>query len=660
MLPSFSSNYIWITKAEDDLVAANDKLKPVDHVKAYILLSRVGKDFELQIQSIYQWAKDAFTYAKVSEALMLENNRRKLVQSSEAATAYLLNQKDQDTTSSVSSSDNRAHLHNVTCFNCGIKGHYARDCTKVPRSDQPHQGQSQKRGHSRGREKRRSGRRTPGVHAEGHPSAAAWFANAPDSCALPHVCDSRKMFYDFEELQPMRLELGEGSSSITGRDTIQLILQRNLISLGKIDSAKYHIAVYNHSMKVYKSNSRVCSLYGVLENGLYRIQGPVKYRQSNVPSLNESSLIQPGNSMAEPSSANKPENYVVSVNMWHQHFGHMYTKGLNHLVYNANVKDIDLKSKVSKSICDNCELSKSTRAGFKSESLLVASEPLELLHLDLWGPCRIPSLGEARYLFCITDDATRYTWIHPLRSKDQVFETYKRIPVSLAYVHVPKPSRSDKLEPRAWKGVMVGYAVGTRGFRIWDPTSGGVFESKHVKFDEACLYTDVVKTHVGDSPFQTGHDQTPRPARTQAIPPLDTQAIAPPPAAQKFPIHDIPPFVSSRWEREEVQRQTGATKGQSDLYYYVPGLRSRPDIKAWCEVHLKEKYKPNDYDFNPVHAADSDNDDPEQPRTEETETELEPAVDDESTETYAVRVYCASVQEPSTFEEAMSSPESDK
>uniref|UniRef100_T1IM78 Retrovirus-related Pol polyprotein from transposon TNT 1-94-like beta-barrel domain-containing protein n=1 Tax=Strigamia maritima TaxID=126957 RepID=T1IM78_STRMM len=150
------------------------------------------------------------------------------------------------------------------------------------------------------------------------------------------------MFCKFEEFQPMRLELGEGSPSITGRGTIELTVQvqgapneikllnvyfvknfkRNLISIGKIDCAKYHVSIYNNLMKVYKTNSKVCSLYGKFEDRLYRIQGPVKYRQSNNSNLNKSETR-----ATEPSPTGKPENYSVSVNMWHQRFGHMYTKG---------------------------------------------------------------------------------------------------------------------------------------------------------------------------------------------------------------------------------------------------------------------------------------------------------------------------------------------
>uniref|UniRef100_T1IJG0 MBD domain-containing protein n=1 Tax=Strigamia maritima TaxID=126957 RepID=T1IJG0_STRMM len=90
------------------------------------------------------------------------------------------------------------------------------------------------------------------------------------------------------------------------------------------------------------------------------------------------------------------------------------------------------------------------------------------------------------------------------------------------------------------------------------------------------------------------------------------------PARNQVQIQDIPSFVSSRrknvpvsmtllkptsskrgfyrtavpnkpgWEREEVQRQSGATKGQWDIYFYAPGrrfpLRSRPEIREYCEI----------------------------------------------------------------------------
>uniref|UniRef100_T1IKC7 Retroviral polymerase SH3-like domain-containing protein n=1 Tax=Strigamia maritima TaxID=126957 RepID=T1IKC7_STRMM len=60
-----------------------------------------------------------------------------------------------------------------------------------------------------------------------------------------------------------------------------------------------------------------------------------------------------------------------------------------------------------------------------------------------------------------------------------------KIPGSLAYVHVPTPRRESKHAPRAWKGVVVGYALSTRGYRVWDPSTDDVVESKHVEVDES-------------------------------------------------------------------------------------------------------------------------------------------------------------------------------
>uniref|UniRef100_T1IK69 CCHC-type domain-containing protein n=1 Tax=Strigamia maritima TaxID=126957 RepID=T1IK69_STRMM len=119
-----------LEKAEDDLIAANAKLKPEDQIKAYILLSRVGKDFELQIQSIYQWQKENFTYEKVLEALLLENNRRKLVAGSEMSLEAVQAFSSKSKVTDSKSSDDRSYLQKITCFKYNQKGHFARDCVQ--------------------------------------------------------------------------------------------------------------------------------------------------------------------------------------------------------------------------------------------------------------------------------------------------------------------------------------------------------------------------------------------------------------------------------------------------------------------------------------------------------------------------------------------------
>jgi hypothetical protein len=59
----------------------------------------------------------------------------------------------------------------------------------------------------------------------------------------------------------------------------------------------------------------------------------------------------------------------------------------------------------------------------------------------------------------------------------------------VAYVHTPAGQRR-KLEPRAWKGVMVGYAAKQKGWIIMDPRTGHIFARRNVTFSE--------KQHGGD------------------------------------------------------------------------------------------------------------------------------------------------------------------
>ena len=55
-------------------------------------------------------------------------------------------------------------------------------------------------------------------------------------------------------------------------------------------------------------------------------------------------------------------------------------------------------------LCDACQLGKHTMASFKYKNIVSTRRPLELLHLDLFGPTRIASLNHNKYVFVIVDD----------------------------------------------------------------------------------------------------------------------------------------------------------------------------------------------------------------------------------------------------------------
>ncbi|UYV80016.1 hypothetical protein LAZ67_18001431, partial [Cordylochernes scorpioides] len=56
------------------------------------------------------------------------------------------------------------------------------------------------------------------------------------------------------------------------------------------------------------------------------------------------------------------------------------------------------------------------------------------------------------------------------------------------FVHVPKQRRNSKLQPRATKGILVGYSLQGRGWRIWIPEKRQVVESRNCVFNKEILY----------------------------------------------------------------------------------------------------------------------------------------------------------------------------
>ena len=68
-----------------------------------------------------------------------------------------------------------------------------------------------------------------------------------------------------------------------------------------------------------------------------------------------------------------------------------------------------------------------TRSAYtpNSRNVVSTTKPLELLHLDLFGPTRITSLGGKKYGLIIVDDFSRFTCVIFLAHKDEACEAFK-------------------------------------------------------------------------------------------------------------------------------------------------------------------------------------------------------------------------------------------
>jgi len=75
-------------------------------------------------------------------------------------------------------------------------------------------------------------------------------------------------------------------------------------------------------------------------------------------------------------------------------------------------------------LCETCEKGKQIKNLFTSKNIVSTSRPLQLLHLDLFGPTRTVSTSGKRYGPVIVDDFSRWTWIMFLNYQDDSFDIF--------------------------------------------------------------------------------------------------------------------------------------------------------------------------------------------------------------------------------------------
>ncbi|XP_063942640.1 uncharacterized protein LOC135150307 [Daucus carota subsp. sativus] len=108
--------------------------------------------------------------------------------------------------------------------------------------------------------------------------------------------------------------------------------------------------------------------------------------------------------------------------LWHKKLSHLNFKAMNDLVRKDLVRGLPKLEFSKDGLCDACQIGKQRKSSFKSKLKSSIDRPLQLLHMDLFGPVNIMSISKKKYCLVIVDDFTRFTWTYFLHSKDEASE----------------------------------------------------------------------------------------------------------------------------------------------------------------------------------------------------------------------------------------------
>ncbi|MCO5572608.1 hypothetical protein L7F22_026365 [Adiantum nelumboides] len=168
--------------------------------------------------------------------------------------------------------------------------------------------------------------------------------------------------------------------------------------------------------------------------------------------------------------------------LWHARFGHVGYGSLMTLQRHNMVHDLSLLEMPPRHVCEGCVLGKMHRFAFSQDGSVRATRKLQLVHNDVCGPMRTPSMGNSLYFVTFIDDFSRFCWVYPLKAKSDVFAIFQHY-VSMVENETGCKLRG-KLDDKAIKCIFVGYSSGSKGYRLYNPATNKIFESRDVIFTE--------------------------------------------------------------------------------------------------------------------------------------------------------------------------------
>jgi transposase InsO family protein len=112
--------------------------------------------------------------------------------------------------------------------------------------------------------------------------------------------------------------------------------------------------------------------------------------------------------------------------LWNHRLAHVRIKNLHKLLKGEHILGLTNVHFEKDRVCSACQAGKQVGVHHPHKNIMTMDRPLELLHIDLFGPIAYISIGGSKYYLVIVDDYSRFTWVFFLQEKSQTQETLKR------------------------------------------------------------------------------------------------------------------------------------------------------------------------------------------------------------------------------------------
>ncbi|KAJ9545283.1 hypothetical protein OSB04_024990 [Centaurea solstitialis] len=294
--------------------------------------------------------------------------------------------------------DPTKHFLYRKCYHCGLNDHIASKCPDATKAE-------------KSAKVKKNPKTSKTVKGKKVVKTDKGIWNLDSGCSR-HMIGSKSVLSDYHDERGPSVTFGgngkgqtRGYGTLTnGVTTFKRVayvegLMHNLLSISQLCDKNHKVSFSKKKCKV-KNRRKEVILTGVRQADIYIIN------------MNTST-----DNFCFVSRASTDTNWL-----WHKRLSHLNFKTLNQLCINNLVVGLPDFRYTKVSLCSACEKGKQTRASFKSKQMSSISSPLQLLHMDLFGPVNVQSIAGKKYTLVIVDEYSRYTWVFFLRSKSDAPE----------------------------------------------------------------------------------------------------------------------------------------------------------------------------------------------------------------------------------------------